>query len=236
MRHLDDEALAELALHPDQPVEAGVADHLAHCQQCRGGLASLRHTRKLVADADLTGFTSPPPAVWSAVREAMAAPPEPASPVPSPAHRPAAGRRTWVLAAAAALVGIVLGAFGGRLFWSPAVQPAPEVILATARLDTLDTGVQQGTAVLVDTPTGVELRVTTTPFAAPGGYLEVWLINADGVRMVSVGQLANGTSGVFPVPKAVIDSGYVIVDISREALDDKPQHSGDSVVRGKLLL
>ena len=88
----------------------------------------------------------------------------------------------------------------------------------------------------MDTLDGVELRVTTQPLANPDGYLEVWLINTDGKRMVAVGQLADGISGVFSVPQSVIDNGYVIVDISREALDDQPQHSGDSVVRGKLSL
>jgi hypothetical protein len=38
------------------------------------------------------------------------------------------------------------------------------------------------------------------------------------------------------VARGLIDAGYLIVDISREGLDDKPQHSGDSVVRGKLSL
>jgi anti-sigma-K factor RskA len=109
-------------------------------------------------------------------------------------------------------------------------------VLATTRLDTLDTGVQEGTATLVQAAGGVELRVATSPFSAGTGYLEVWLINTDGKRMVSVGVLSNGTSGTFPVARGLIDAGYLIVDVSRERLDDKPQHSGDSVVRGKLSL
>jgi hypothetical protein len=88
----------------------------------------------------------------------------------------------------------------------------------------------------VQAATGVELRVSTSPVSPGSGYVEVWLINTDGKRMVSVGVLSNGTSGVFPVAKGLIDAGYLIVDISRERLDDKPQHSGDSVVRGKLSL
>lgn len=54
--------------------------------------------------------------------------------------------------------------------------------------------------------------------------------------MVSVGVLSDGSEGVFPVAKDLIDNGYLIVDFSRGGQDDKPQHSGDSVVRGKLAL
>ena len=54
-------------------------------------------------------------------------------------------------------------------------------------------------------------------------------------RMVSIGVLPNGSSGQdFVVPRALIDQGYVIVDISREQLDGSPAHSGDSLLRGSL--
>ncbi len=236
MKHLDDEFLAELALDPESPVAPDLAGHLAACELCRDQLHSLRRTRQLVATADPNAFTAPPPGVWAAISEAMEPDAEPAAPtLLQPRRRTRAGG-PWLLAAAAAVVGIVLGALGGRVLWAPAAQPTGEVLLATASLNTLDTGIQEGTAELVDTPDGVELRVTTQPLVNPDGYLEVWLINTDGKRMVAVGQLANGISGVFSVPQPVIDDGYVIVDISREALDDQPQHSGDSVVRGKLSL
>ncbi len=51
--------------------------------------------------------------------------------------------------------------------------------------------------------------------------------------MVSVGccsrasRAPSGHSGI-------IDQGYVIVDISKEQFDDKPAHSGDSLLRGQL--
>lgn len=76
--------------------------------------------------------------------------------------------------------------------------------------------------------------MTARPLDAGNGYLEVWLINADGKRMVSVGVLRPGESGTFPVTQALIDQGYVIVDISKEQFDDKPAHSGDSLLRGQL--
>ena len=67
--------------------------------------------------------------------------------------------------------------------------------------------------------------------SAGSGYVEVWLINTDGKRMVSLGVLST-TQATFPVPPDAIAQGYTIVDLSREQFDDKPQHSGDSVMRG----
>jgi Fe-S-cluster formation regulator IscX/YfhJ len=53
--------------------------------------------------------------------------------------------------------------------------------------------------------------------------------------MVSIGVLpSDATEKRFPIPQALIDQGYVIVDISRENFDDQPQHSGDSLLRGTL--
>ena len=34
--------------------------------------------------------------------------------------------------------------------------------------------------------------------------------------------------------RTLIDQGYVVVDISKEQFDDKPAHSGDSLLRGQL--
>jgi hypothetical protein len=60
------------------------------------------------------------------------------------------------------------------------------------------------------------------------------LINRDGKRMVSLGVLRADGRSTFPVTQQLIDEGYVVVDISREGFDDKPEHSGDSLVRGTL--
>ena len=42
----------------------------------------------------------------------------------------------------------------------------------------------------------------------------------------------SSTQGTFPIPPNAIEQGYKIVDLSREQFDDKPQRSGDSVMRG----
>ena len=105
---------------------------------------------------------------------------------------------------------------------------------AQAELDTLDTQQRLGEAALVRTGSGVKLEVATTSALSAGdGYLEVWLINRDGKRMVSIGVL-DTEKGLFPISQSLLDQGYVVVDISRESFDDQPAHSGDSLVRGTL--
>ena len=221
--HPDPERLAEVAtgVAPDPDLAA----HLASCAECTAELDGLRELSGRLAGLEPVDWLEPPATVGAAVLAA------------AHGETPRPRSRRWLLVAAAAAVGVVVGVLGGRTLWPAAVQPAPEVVLAATRLDTLDTGTRGGDVELLQgrDPT-LDLRIRVTPLDPGAGYLEVWLINTDGKRMVSVGVLSNGTSGTFPVARGLIDAGYLIVDISREGLDDKPQHSGDSVVRGKLSL
>jgi len=145
------------------------------------------------------------------------------------------GRRrfpvAWVAGAAAA--GLVVGVLGARALDDG--QGDPVVTVATTSLDTLDTQQAKGTADVVRRDGQLDLTVSTQRIDPDGGYLEVWLINKDLKRMVSVGVLEQGSDGQsFAIPQELLDQGYVIVDISREGFDGAPQHSGDSVVRGTL--
>jgi hypothetical protein len=146
-----------------------------------------------------------------------------------------AGRRrvsmAWVAGAAAA--GIVIGVVGARALDDDGGEPL--VTVATTSLDTLDTRQAKGTADVVRQDGRLDLEVSTQPIDPDGGYLEVWLINKDLKRMVSVGVLEPGQENQsFAIPQDLLDQGYTIVDISREGFDDAPGHSGDSVVRGTL--
>ena len=138
----------------------------------------------------------------------------------------------WVAGAAAA--GILLGIAGGRLLGGEDPAPAP-ITVASTSLDTLDTGQVKGSADIVRLDGQLDLAVRTEPIDPRDGYLEVWLINKDLERMVSIGVLRpDAPEQTFAIDQALIDQGYVIVDISREGFDAAPQHSGDSVVRGTL--
>ena len=139
----------------------------------------------------------------------------------------------WTAGLAAAALAI--GLLSGRALWGDGTRVAPAMTtVASAELDTLDTQQRLGEATLVEGANGVDLRVDTAPLDAGDGYLEVWLINSDLTRMVSVGVLRGSGTETFPVSQELIDEGYVIVDISREGFDDQPQHSGDSLARGVL--
>lgn len=229
--HPDPEQLAAVA--SGEPVPAGLATHLADCGACTADLAALRGLATDLAAAEAVDWVDPPAAVWAGIEQGLSRAtdgPQPSGEI-GPTVRPSR-RRRWVAVAAAAVIGVIAGVLGGRLLW-----PAPVtqvVVVASTSLDSLDQGQSLGEASLLRTNGDVELSVRTVPLDPGTGYLEVWLLNTDGVRMISVGVLADNTTGVFPVSSDLLGEGYRIVDVSRELLDDKPAHSGDSLARGEL--
>ncbi|WP_435822725.1 anti-sigma factor [Micromonospora arborensis] len=66
------------------------------------------------------------------------------------------------------------------------------------------------------------------------GYYEVWLINPTTMKMLSVGTLGGGPDALLPLPPNVDLQSYSVVDVSAEQYDNKPAHSGDSLLRGTL--
>ncbi len=259
MTHSDDDTLAAIAL--GDPAPSGAAEHAHSCPQCSHALAALRDTISTVR-APVPELVGPPPSVWDAVEAELdrepevtsAAPPPAPEPVSAPAPEPApapvpdagdeltrrrssrASRRPFPLAwvAGAAAAGVVLGVVGARAL--DAEQSPPVTTVASTVLNTVDRSQQvRGSADVVKHDGRLDLTVSTDPMDAAGGYLEVWLINKDLKRMVSVGVLEPGTKDQsFVIPQDLLDQGYVIVDISREGFDDAPQHSGQSLVRGTL--
>lgn len=144
--------------------------------------------------------------------------------------REPARSRPWQLLAAA-LVCILAGLGIGWFAFAPD-QPATRVVAATD-LEALDGSSVLGSAQLLEQAGSTELRVSAEPMEAGSGFVEVWLINDDGERMVSLGVL-DADEAVFAVPPDAVAHGYRIVDLSREQYDDEPRHSGDSIMRGTL--
>ena len=259
--HPDDEVLAALALGEEVPGD--VTAHLAHCQSCRAVLADLRRILLQVRSSENVELHEPPASVWAAITAATSADAgssavpddeHPAAPVrqvepPPAATAPPVGerldelaeRRTeekrrprarWLIAATAA--GVALGVLGVQIVGALRA-PAPTPVVASAQLDTLTNPRRGGDATLVEQPGGLSLKLSVEPLDAKNGYLEVWLINTDLTRMISVGVLpGNGTAASFVVAPGMHAQGYTLVDISREQFDDRPQHSGDSLLRGTL--
>ncbi len=240
MEHPDDEVLAGVALG-ETPEDPLALSHVSTCEPCAARVNEYRAVLGTAA-AGPVPLVTPPDTVWeriaAGVREDSATTPADSRPqsgnvltLPVAPGRP--GGRRWPLVAAAAVAGIVVGGVGMRAFDS--TQAGTPTIVTTAALDTLDTKTELGRADVVQSGSDLKLRVHTQPLSATGGYLEVWLINKDLKRMVSIGVLRDGaTDQSFAVSQTLLDDGYRIVDISKEQFDDKPAHSGESLVRGAL--
>jgi hypothetical protein len=78
------------------------------------------------------------------------------------------------------------------------------------------------------------LRVEVTDLPPAPGYYEVWLIDPGTLRMISVGVLGGQSEVSLPLPSTVDVSTYKLVDVSAEAYDNDPAHSGHSLLRGLL--
>lgn len=230
--HCDPDVLGLRALGE----RAGDADddrHLADCVRCRSELEDLRAvvaTGRSV-ETDDTPVT-PPASVWQGISDELGLQADHslvATP-PTVAARPPRRRAPLLLAAAAAVLGVLLG-IGGTLLATQDDGTAP--LVAQARLEPLPTKVGEGSARVVGSGTDRELDVDVTGLGPVKGFYEVWLLDADGKKLVSLG-LLRGSHGHFVLPPGVDLNAYPVVDISIEPADGNPAHSGDSVVRGRL--
>lgn len=255
--HVDDQLAAALALEdtadfPDADLTAA-REHLAGCPDCADHVASLREALGLLAAASEHTLEPPPARVWSAIAAEIAAEGDASGPTPagsvSPSADPTAsvirlddrrrGVPSW-LATTAAAVTLVLGlGVGWQLAGQPDDPAAPQAtVLGTAALASLDeTQADRGSAEVRRQDGRIVLHVEAQELGGPdvsAGVREVWLINVDGTRMVSLGLLARGESGDFDFPQKLLDEGYRIVDISYEPDDGDPVHSGTSLARGTI--
>ncbi|MBK8445985.1 MAG: anti-sigma factor [Micropruina sp.] len=232
--HPNDEVLVAIALGDE--VAQGDAEHVRGCAECGATVTELAGLIARVPAAGDIDLVEPPAEVWTRIAAEVAQQPGEVSSVAQP-DLPAAAdgrwsRRAWLLGAAAA--GVAVGVAGAQLLPRLA-QPQPTVLMRTS-LDTLDTQQPGGQATLIAQGQSLQLALNVTPLDPGGGFLEVWLINIDLKRMVSIGVLPAGvTQQGFAVSGDLVDAGYRIVDISRELLDDRPEHSGDSLLRGTLV-
>jgi hypothetical protein len=154
--------------------------------------------------------------------------PEPASAEVVPLRRRVA---PWVAAAAAC--GVVLGAAGGA-WWASRDTAAEPATIAQAPLDPLPGWAATGSARVEQDAAGDRtLVVTLDGTGTDEGYHEVWLIDRDVTRLVSLGVLT-GTEGRFAVPPNLDLDQFPVVDVSDEPLDGDPAHSGESIIRGVL--
>ena len=150
---------------------------------------------------------------------------------------PAAAPRRWsrwVAPLAAVVVGVAIGAGAVVIAQNRSDTATIEAVAPLKPVDTGplagEAGVQFGEAELVAIPTGTQVRVNAPDLPPTGNAYEVWLFGDEG-RMVSLGTLSDGT-GTFTVPQGINPQEYRVVDVSDEAPDGNPAHSGISLVRG----
>jgi anti-sigma-K factor RskA len=166
------------------------------------------------------GWEPPPPGLWERIDAAT-----------RETELERRRRRRWFLpavAAAAAAVVLVaaLGAFA-------LIGDDGGDVVAAVDLEPLSDG-GTGTARLVEHDGTLQLHVDTADLDPGDGYLELWLIDPTVTQLISLGPLRD--DGTYDLPPHVDPSAFPIVDVSIEPVDGDPTHSGQSVLRGELIL
>ena len=240
MPHCDPETLALWALGETPTGSASDKLHLSGCARCQSELDQLRAVVTTARSAEADDVPAPPArAVWDAIAAdlvlqdrsvpAGAASPDEVAKTQPEQRRPRRG--VWLVAAAAAAVGVLAGA----VVVNAANQTPEPTVLASAVLDPLNVADADGVAKLTEQGTSRNLTVDVRGLPATDGFYEVWLLDESAEKLVSLGTLGAGDTGVFPVPADLDVAQFPVVDVSREPLDGNPAHSKDSVVRGTLI-
>lgn len=155
-----------------------------------------------------------------------------------PAHRPGGSatatdlssrrRLPWVIGAVAAAVVLIVGV--AALVRQPSAEPT---VVASTPLGSLGPA-GSGEVELVDADGELRLRLDISDVDPGDGFLEVWMIDTDVTRLVSLGPVR--ADGTYDLPPGLDPAQFPVVDVSVEPLDGDPTHSGDSVLRGELAL
>lgn len=230
MLHCDDDELSLVALG-----EAPSLEDEAHLQQCPRCHSRLDQMVAVVASArsitDDDRPVLPPVEVWESITRELGL--EEAGNVTSISAAPSRrAARTWLLAGAAAVVGVLLG---GIVTTGLQTSAGPQELLASAALDPIDESGFTGTAAVEQRPDGAVLTVSVPDLPpVPDGYYEVWMASSDTTTMVAIGTLNPGQEGTFTLPAGMEVGEFPVVDVSVEHFDGDAGHSAVSVVRGQL--
>ncbi len=156
---------------------------------------------------------------------------DPGTPSTTPTRR---RRLPWLVPLLTALLGVAVG-LGIGLGWGRWWQPQPTVIASATMQATADWPTATGNATVEVTPQGERYliaRVSTPP--ARDGYRQVWLVTKDGKRYYPLGAMI-GEERRFPLPPGLDLTDYQTVEVSYQLIDGKPEHSGDTMLRGPLI-
>lgn len=234
MDHIDPDVLALLALG-EPAASARDTRHLEECADCRAEVQNLSRAAAIGRATFGAGdLVAPDERVWGRIASDVGQ--QAAVGQQAPVGRPPVidlrqRRRLVTVLGVAAAVAMFAGI--GAAAWQ-VLRPGEADVIATASLDPFpDWPDATGSASVERLPDGG--RAITVSLDAPGaaGYHEVWLINEDATELVSLG-IVTGSTGSFVIPSDLDLDRYDLVDISDEPYDGDPDHSGDSIVRGRL--
>ncbi|MGW5640760.1 anti-sigma factor domain-containing protein [Streptomyces sp. NPDC003832] len=148
----------------------------------------------------------------------------------APGRRRRLARFSVALAACAALLG---AAAGSTVTWWITQNNTAEAPSAEDgnRLDSLRAD-SAGYASLSDSDGQRTLDITVKGLPPTAGYFEVWLMDRSHTKLISMGVLGPDGHATLPVPDNVDLNEYSEVDVSVQPYNGRPDHSGDSLVRG----
>ncbi|MFC7846596.1 anti-sigma factor [Streptomyces sp. NPDC001046] len=258
MEHTDEETLALMAIgeSPSPPVE----EHVHACPRCSRELDALSRVVSTMKTPDPLedDLIAPPPGLWDAIASELQLDRQPADPDPpppadavapeppallpgagagvvsrppqpaTPAKRRRLGRFSVALAACAALLG---AAAGSTITWWVTRDGTGTSVADGSRLQSLQAS-SAGYARLSDNDGHRTLRITVEGLPRTSGYFEVWLMDRTHTKLVSMGVLGPDGRASLPVPNNIDLREYSVVDVSVQPYNGKPDHSGDSLVRG----
>lgn len=134
----------------------------------------------------------------------------------------------WVaLSAVAAGIAIIAALVAVGPFADDA--PTPVAVADLAPFADAPVDAVEGQFVTTDGTATLQLDLSALP-PRDDAFYEVWLLDADTGRMVSLGPAR--PDDTYALPQGVEVGDYPSVDVSVEPQDGDPTHSGDSVLRG----
>jgi hypothetical protein len=251
MNHIDDETLALFALGASRPTP-DEQEHLDECAFCRREIEGLRRTVELGRVSQGVTLETPPPAVWDRIQADIATGDtrrvQPPAHHATPRTQAARARRPlrvrlalWIPVTAAVAVAAAVGGVVSAPLLRPDTASTPtSTVVERASLTSLPgwTGAH-GTATLRRSADGrLSLTVRMTPGtdeppSVAGPLREVWLMKRDLSGLMSMGYITS-TTATFTVPDGLDVSVYSLVDVSAQAANGNPAHSGQSIMRGGL--
>lgn len=237
MKHLHPADLADLALAEETSETLGPhTAHLAECDQCRAELDSLRRVVGAARAVSPDDVPAPPPErVWRAISAELDLAPPIGGAAEEPVRPRGRGRKLPLLLAAACLVaGPTLGS--GATWWQLRGGYGEDARTgAVSSLAPLAPGDARGVARLEGSAgTRRQVHIDVSDLPRTNGYFEVWLMDPTHRKLIAVGVLGAEGSATLPVPEGVDLADYPLVDVSDQAYNGSPAHSGKSVVRGAL--